>query len=127
MSFLQGGWTLPQRWRRSSVIWESQSRAAAPPHGEKPVEEVHLVRMILDASLERSFRHVQLGGDHDAEPGHTGETTCLCWSGGFMVFSEELVFLQVFLVSQVGDLCFLETVSVSEVHIFLYPVVSLVC
>ena len=38
MSFLQGGWTLPQRWTRRS----DSSRVPAPPHLKEPVEGVHV-------------------------------------------------------------------------------------
>ena len=43
----------------------------------------------LESSLVRCFRHVQLGGDHEADPGHTGKTPPFSWPGSALVFSGE--------------------------------------
>lgn len=51
------------------------NRAAAPPHGKKPVEMVRATdKMLLDASLGR---HVLLGGDLKEAPRHAGGTVSL--------------------------------------------------
>ena len=39
------------------------------------------------SSLERCFEHAQLEEDHEADPGHDGDTTSLGWPGSALVFS----------------------------------------
>lgn len=78
----QGGWT---HLRESSVI---QKRLQVQLLHIKRLFR-HLVTLTLDTSLERCYEYVQQEKDQREDPGHSGETVCLNWSGNALKSSQK--------------------------------------
>ena len=64
MSFLQRVAGLSEKF---SPPGDNQRRVIALPYEEEPVEEVHLVRCLLDPSGGRCFMCVQLREEHEED------------------------------------------------------------
>lgn len=76
-------------------MWNELFPAGWSCYSPRQEELVNIVQAptlgcVQDASMERGFRHFQLGEGPEVDPGHAGEFIFICWYGNSLVSSEEL-------------------------------------